>query len=526
MNKHFLYLSILALLFWTSCKTTAIYEPSRINYNLAKKELTTTAPVKPGEEAKSISEPVYYRAGQILVIDISHYNPLREEISTDDSTSTSFLTDTASFSKYIILPNVPNMGGGQAAANAPQAQPQATQTKDGRHPQTRPATPNTAPTSCDKIKQLMKDYDAQKKKIQDAMTIYKSYLSQIENINDCYTILQKVDDLTSEQITSILKSNFIDRMNVFLTANGMAVLPNDPNQITQRDLELDESDLYSKIKSARQDLEKISAAVDTLKGADCVADFPGLLKTFLNTENSLQNQLTQFDSSYSQKTYPGFEKTVGIFTSLKQYIAKIPDFPAKTKPIINDVYVLRIYKKTADQTTKTHFDDITIEPRRGVKVDVAAGFFVSGLADQAFTLRSKDSIFSQKFVNNGVPYDSIIQGKVTSINKQSQSAASYGGMVYLHVYSQNSGYFNYGVSLGFGALFNDQTRWVGSFGPTILLGKNQRFTINPSIMISQVTRLSAPYQTGVWYTETIDNPPTFKATKVSWGLGFSWNFHI
>jgi len=152
------------------------------------------------------------------------------------------------------------------------------------------------------------------------------------------------------------------------------------------------------------------------------------------------------------------------------------------------------------------------------------GMFFSGLSDDQYTLKTKDSIFSKKFVNAGEVRDSAVDQTFNSINKQSQARVSYGGMIFLHLHTQNSHYFNYGFSLGFGALFNDQARFAASFGPTLLIGKSQRFNINPSIIISQVTRLSAPYQAGTWYSETIDNVPTYKAMKASWGLGLSWNF--
>ncbi len=60
-------------------------------------------------------------------------------------------------------------------------------------------------------------------------------------------------------------------------------------------------------------------------------------------------------------------------------------------------------------------------------------------------------------------------------------------------------------------------------GPTLLIGKKQRFNINPSIIFSQVDRLSSPYETDHWYSETINNVPIYRAWKFGWGIGFSWN---
>lgn len=96
-------------------------------------------------------------------------------------------------------------------------------------------------------------------------------------------------------------------------------------------------------------------------------------------------------------------------------------------------------------------------------------------------------------------------------------------MIYLHAHSQNASWVNYGVYLGFGAMFNDQTRWAGALGGSLILGKSQRFCINPGIIIAQVDRLSPPYKTETWYPESFDNIPTYKAWKANFVLGFSWN---
>ena len=504
---------ILILLFFNACKTPDIIEDTRVDYNLTTKKLS-----RQKDASKELQEPIRYQSGRILKIEIRHYNPLREEVSTDDSTSISFLADTASFSRFILLPNVSDFAV-PAAAAAPAAVIPAAPPHPG-HAAAAPAPE----TDCNKLTTIMGQFSTQKNKLVEVMTVYKAYLSQIENINDCYTSLQKLDDLQTADVDRVLTNDFIARLNIFLAANGIAAVSAAPATVNTRDLEEIGSTLYNEIKVERKTMAAIIDLATPLKGSNC-SEFISLYKTFSSKVTDLQTQLTQFDSDYSEKAYPGFEKTLGIYAGMKKYLTNIPFVVAKTPIISNDEHFLRIYKKTADQPQKLHVDDITIEPVRGWKVDIAAGLFFSGLTDKTYSMKSKDSIFTKQFVNAGVVSDSTIQGRATAIYQQGQSAVSIGGMIFLHAHTQNSGFFNYGISLGFGSLFNDQTRWAASIGPTILIGKNQRFNINPSIMISKVTRLAPPYKTDTWYTETIDNIPTYSAMKVSWGIGLSWNFH-
>jgi hypothetical protein len=202
----------------------------------------------------------------------------------------------------------------------------------------------------------------------------------------------------------------------------------------------------------------------------------------------------------------------------------VPDFFSKNTPIDKDEHFIKIYYATPENATSPKLYDVIHIVSTGWKVNVSTGFFISGLGDQMFAKKSMDSIYHKQYVApGGQVHDTVVNQSFTSINKQKQASLSYGAMVYINAHTQTYNNVNYGLALGFGAMFNDQARWVASLGPTMLIGKKQRFNINPAIMIGQVDRLSAPYQAGKWYAETIDNVPTFKAWKVSWGIGFSWN---
>lgn len=89
-------------------------------------------------------------------------------------------------------------------------------------------------------------------------------------------------------------------------------------------------------------------------------------------------------------------------------------------------------------------------------------------------------------------------------------------------HTQNASVFNYGGYLGIGALFNDQTRWSGSFGGSFIIGRSQRLFINLGPVISQVDRLSKPYKTDFFYQKSFDIIPVSREWEVSWMFGFSW----
>ncbi|MGI8580741.1 MAG: hypothetical protein ACR2KX_00970 [Chitinophagaceae bacterium] len=101
---------------------------------------------------------------------------------------------------------------------------------------------------------------------------------------------------------------------------------------------------------------------------------------------------------------------------------------------------------------------------------------------------------------------------------------SFGAMLYMHYHTRSTGNYTEGFYLGFGALFNDQTRLTIGAGLSLLIGKVQRLAINAGVVKAEVDRLESPYDTQLWYPKSIGNIPTFRAWKLEPALGFSWNF--
>ena len=415
------------------------------------------------------------------------------------------------FAKFIITPKTQNI----TQPAAPTTQPSAISSHVLPPPQASP--------ECDALRNLIKRFNDQNTIFKNAINTYTEFGYKMDQINASFKSLQLPLVLTKETVKTEVTDNFIVPFNTFIGLKGLSVNA-DPERVSSVELQAIEQKYYKPIDIAIKELKSIEKEADDLTGKDCPSEFLPLYKKFSTANKEFQSEIDDFVKDYYSKILKTFTAELSLFNSLKGYMKSIPTFVTKAIIIDKDVHTVRIYTKDMGQDQKIKWDEITIEPKRGWKLDVAGGFFVSGLSDRLYTKKTMDSIYTKKYVLDGTVRDTTVMATFTSINKQNQSNIGFGGMLYLHAHTQNSTFFNYGVALGFGALFNDQARWAGSFGPTFLIGKKQRFNINPGVIISQVDRLSSPYETGKWYSETIDNIPTYKAWNLSWIVGFSWNF--
>jgi hypothetical protein len=248
-----------------------------------------------------------------------------------------------------------------------------------------------------------------------------------------------------------------------------------------------------------------------------------LNQKFTDAFAELTAKISELKIKRSDKVLPAFNKTMQIYDLLQKYIKNIPDFITPALTIEKDQHTINIYTKVLGSQEKEPYDNIKVEPARGFKIDFAPGIFVSGLYDAKYTIKSKDSIWTTQYIAKDTVRDTTINKTFTSVYQQDQCRISIGAMIMLHAHSQWEGIFNLGGYIGFGALFNDQTRWTMSTGLSFLLGRKSRFNISLGAATAQVDRLQQPYQTEQWYAETIDNVPTVKVWKINYMIGFSWN---
>lgn len=507
-NHELKILIILTVLFLGACSPKQY--TSRYSYNFEKKQLLAKEPIpgkktEKGETPDSATvvqkSPLVFPSGKDIQIEVKNFNPLTTEVSILDSSSRYFFSDTSKLSKAIgtkigILP-VPQTTTPAGAIST--------------------AAKDKNANDCGQLKKFGDAYASENKETQKQMDILTKMTPLFNGIKDSYNDLSKAPSISTASVKKSIQDNFLIQFNSYLVTNKLKPLNDDPLKVSMADLQKVIDDVFKKISTelSQEHLDGI-AKLDLKK---CVKDKDQLIKSL----NETINAVNEYRKAYESKTFPEIKTRLIMYGSLEFYLRNEPNYVSRHIPIEKDEHNIKINSKNVSTNITSNWDIIRVLPNRGFKLDVAAGFFVSGLHDENYTRQSKDSILNSKYVQNGVVRDTTKLQTFNGFFKQDQNQLSFGASIYLHAHTQTASNFNWGASLGFGTLFNDQARMVFSFGPTLIIGKKQRFTINPSVACAQTDRLSKPYRDGVWYEKNIDNVPYFKAWKVDWSLGFSWN---
>jgi hypothetical protein len=496
---------IASIILLTACSTSKTAR--RYYYDFSAKTLSKT------KTSSALQRPIAFSASKDLQLTIFNYNPLKHELIVEESSSSWFLTDMDKLAGMVVFPKT-------AGIPAPEKKTTETEKAGTEKSAKNPKKPKKAETAnCDFFDAYITRFNDQKIIIEQAIQDYKDFLFQIDRIKDDYAYLKEKEVLRPADVEARLSNSFLGRMNSFLTAGDK--LLGSPLQVSSREIAAVEQKYMKAVADAASGLDQLKNEVESLQNKP--GCFHDLYKKFIGSVSELKDKLKDFISTRTEKILPAFDKNLLVYDQLKKYSSDIPDFITASLPIVKDNHTISIYKKENGKDTKTLHDQINIDPDKGIKIDVSAGFFFSGLQDHSFNKKTSDSIYTKRYLVNGLQRDTTVSGSFTTLFKKDQLPVSFGGMLYLHVHSQNANWVNYGGYIGFGALFNDQTRWAGSLGGSLLLGKSTRFNIHGGVVLSQVDRLSPPYQTSIGYAETIDNIPTYKSWQAGWLLGVSWN---
>lgn len=517
--KVLLLASAIIVVFAQSCKTTRSKNNSihRLTYHVSDKKIVDA-------QSNEVGRPLEYQSGNDIQVNLENFNPLRDQIIVNDSSLTRFNGDGEKFSSYIILPKVPQLSEAKDKASTTQNLLEESFFEKLLRVEKSLATKRV--TDCDLIKTLMVDYNLAVMDYESVIDLYKRFWSKMDLIKDDHDFLKGLREIknNSTVIAERLQSSFLNSLNHFLVSAGKDALSEDILFVRESELNNLEEDLYQEIKDATKNIKNINAEIEKLTGKDC-DDFTALYKKFKSSFDEFSKHNKNFEEDYNSRIQPAFIKNVNLLRSMLIYNNATISISTSAIPIENDKHTIIIKTKPVDGSTISVHDYINIVPKKGLKVDFSGGFFFGGLNDVLYTKKSLDSIYTKTYLLDGQKRDTTVKETFTAIYEKDQANITFGGMVYLHAHTHNPGkMLNYGMHLGFGALFNDQARWAGSVGATLLIGKKQRFNINPGILIAQVERLAKPYETGTFYNETIDNIPTYKPWKVSWIVGFSWNF--
>ena len=496
MNKSYATITFFLLLFFllpgVLLKAQKDNKPNRYYYDFDKKQLYRDA-----QHTDSVGRPLLVREGKEFQIEITGFNPLDYSIIIEDTAFDMFSSNIDDFNKLL---NLSAIQGGNTSAVYPKSN------KDGND------TPYTTKVLnvCPNVSSIKKSSDS----MFAAVYRYNKFIKSLNLINEVYLRTTKLQTFSPSVIRNMINDLIVKGINHVLPESlqyNSNVLP-DTSWFVKTEEAL--SDSIFQFKIVFDSLEKlIKRAPD--------ACFAEEIESILKVKMFLQ----EFESQHKYQTSPAFRKIMITYSNLTDWAFRVPLIVTRSYTVSKDMRRIEIYKQEKGSDNKKLYDIINVKMTRGFKIDVSGGLFVSGLYDAKFTLYSKDSIFTSQYIKyDSVPTlaDSLVNDKFTAIYPQNNTKVSYGGMMFLNAHTQNACFVNYGFYLGIGALFSDQTRWSGSFGGSLILGRNQRFTFHAGVVMAQVNRLSQPYETSVFYRKTFDEIPISSIWKASWLVGFSW----
>lgn len=500
--------------------------PSELEYQYAYQ----TKSLKEKEAGQSASytvskRPIPFPATRELQMSIVDYNPLSTEIVVEDSSISVPLGDTGKLASMISFPVLTTTG-----ANPPIPEVESMPIGNNVNPDfvllirgdslssfiRKSANKNNA--DCILLQANMSDLDNLMDKMQAKIALYREFLARVDVISNDYEYLKSLPVLRATDVSGQLQRSFLARLNSFLPAS-LATTGN-PVSTSGADIERLEERYYRDITDFETAISGIEEAVEVLKG-NCPS-FVDLFKKYTKAVEKAKESLRELKKEHTDKLLPALAKKIVLYDQLRGLMQSDPVYHTRGIPIDKDKHFVVISFRSPGSTTTTVYDRIGVEPKRGFKASVSAGVFVSSLYDDAFSKKTKDSIFKTQYLLDGNIRDTTLMKTFTSIHVKKQSKISYGGMLYLHAMSQRASYFNFGGYVGFGALFNDQARWAGAAGLSCVIGKSQKFGVHVGAIMCQTERLSPPYEAGKWYAETVDNIPTYKGMNTGFMVGFSW----
>jgi|GEM_PF-5020635 len=464
----------------------------QLRYDFANKRLLV------GADSSAGSRPLLFPGDDDVQITVFNYNPLRYSILSDDTAFNRFMTDAQRF----------------AALTTPST------------PVTSPLSSNQAENSLfDPVCSIDSSIFALHLAVVKGIGNYYEFLRRVENIEGHYNTLRIPEALTTALVQAEL-TPYIAQINNHITAvNGMdlgmaAPIPNlAPNVPPASDIVSVEIALRGYVQAKINHLAQVKAQLEALNTTTCAAAY----RSQNNEYEKVLALATKFQNNYDSDISVKLPKLMVLYSQLRVYASAIPDVVTPAVTVDKDVTVIRFYQ-VEGQSSKKYHDKITMAPYGGIKVDFSAGMFVSGLYDEMYNRNTKDTFANRRYLKDGQVRDTTVAETWTRFVPQEQSKLSYGVMLYSHFYWRTGRTWAAGLHVGVGALFNNQARWVGATGLSILLGRSQRLSINPSVAFAQVDRLTAPYKADQWEPRSIDNVPLTKVWKTSWALGLSWNF--
>lgn len=473
------------VLFFFGCKSSnETISEGKVYYDFCKKEL-----YKDADHTKPIMKrPLIVGEEKEIQLAITQFNPLRDSIMVEGSAYDRYDPNTGMFDNHPLLASLKK--GTDAVTNTTSNYKSDTSAVKEYKNTDKNGPSVITPEEIDNIKTDLNNW----------IERYNNYMMNVGLIANIGDYLKTLDVVTPPIINEMVVANVITPINTNLTTemtqNTVVLLKDSISLAFPNHFRHLEQMYYHQIEEIGKDVARKKGEVDAMN--------KGQEKNSMEKKLAeIQINLKDFEKNRKENSFPGFEKNLCLYSKLQTLAQREPMFITRSFPIAKDIQKIKIYNlKTTGP--KEPYDEITVQMTHGFRIDVSGGIFFSGLSDKSYIA------------------DNSISDSGTIIYESSNEKISFGGMLFMHAHSQNANWFNYGGYLGLGAMCTSQTQYIASLGISAIIGRSQRCFINFGPAISQVDRLTKPYQIGVPYASVSNPVPTTKVTRFSWLLGISW----
>lgn len=371
--------------------------------------------------------------------------------------------------------------------------------------------------------------DGAEEQVQQVMFSYESSINEIRKLEKSLAFIQ-------QQLKEI-EDNLRRRDQVMAYIHDLKYNPNIPpvkiGELVTRELEamLPKGDQKVTTSPRQQNLEdlikntdKYRLEVDKLAELDSTArQFPdsdpklkalkSLIRESHHDTELVAQALEAQKSTLQRQVAMEAGKEFAIQATIRQEYEAITNntfsHTYRTQANENDlelqvVFIARDSTNRPISSGRQEMAPINIEVYGGLQINASVGVNFGQFATSPQTYYVRDSFLRAEDESNIIPF------LTTSV----------------HFYFQSKRNMSYGGSFGVGmALTNNENLETPTFflGPSVIIGKNQSFTVSAGAMGGRIRRLSQGYSVGDRYSSDANVVPTKTKYELGYYLGISFN---
>lgn len=367
----------------------------------------------------------------------------------------------------------------------------------------------------EQVQQVMIAYEAsitEIRKLEKGLAYIQQQLKEIEeNMRRRDQILGYIHDLKYNPNIPPVK------IGELVTKELEALLPKGENRVTTSPRQQNLEDLISITDKYRIEVDRL-ADLD-MKAQDIPASTPKLntLKNLIKDSHrdtelvatALENQQTTLRQQVAKEAGKEFEIQATIRQEYEAITNNTFSHTYRTQANDNDlelqvVFIARDSTNRPISSGRQEMAPINIEVYGGLQINASVGVSFGQFANSPQTYYVRDTFLRAESESNFIPF--------LSTN--------------IHFYFQNRRNLSYGGTFGVGmALTNNENLEMPTFflGPSVIIGKNQSFTISAGAMGGRIRRLSQGYSVGDRYSSDANVVPTKTKFELGYFVGISFN---